>query len=103
MKKLLWICSAVGLLTTTTIQVSAQDKDDETKKGDEPNVIVAEKNVVKATIEDIDAAKRELTLKDSKGDTHKMKVSEEVKNLDQVKKGDEVSIGYYQSVALSVA
>jgi hypothetical protein len=102
MKKILWICSAVGLLTATTMPIRAQDKDDETKKSDESNVVIAEKNIVKATVEDIDAAKRELTLKDSKGDTHKMKVSEEVKNLDQVKKGDEVSIGYYQSVALSV-
>ena len=101
MKKILLICSAFGLLTITT-QIRAQEKDDDDKKSDEKNLIVAETNVVKATIEDIDHAKREVTLKDSKGDKHKMKVSEEVKNLDQVKKGDEVAIGYYQSVAIGV-
>src|SRR5688572_26992584 len=101
MKKILLICSAFGLLTITT-QIRAQEKDDDDKKSDEKNLIVAETNVVKATVEDIDHAKREVTLKDSKGDKHKMKVSEEVKNLDQVKKGDEVSIGYYQSVAIGV-
>ena len=102
MKKILLICSAFGLLTATTMQIRAQDKDDDAKKSDEQNLVVAETNVVKATVEDIDQAKRELTLKDSKGDKHKMKVSEEVKNLDQVKKGDEVAIGYYQSVAIGV-
>ena len=101
MKKILLICSAFGLLTITT-QIRAQEKDDDDKKSDEKNLIVAETNVVKATVEDIDHAKREVTLKDSKGDKHKMKVSEEVKNLDQVKKGDEVAIGYYQSVAIGV-
>ena len=101
MKKILLICSAFGLLTITA-QIRAQEKDDDDKKSDEKNLIVAETNVVKATVEDIDHAKREVTLKDSKGDKHKMKVSEEVKNLDQVKKGDEVAIGYYQSVAIAV-
>ena len=102
MKKILLICSAFGLLAAITTQIPAQEKDDDAKKSDESNVVVAETNVVKATVEDIDHAKREVTLKDSKGDKHKMKVSEEVKNLDQVKKGDEVSIGYYQSVAIGV-
>src|SRR5688572_17592293 len=102
MKKILLICSAFGLLTAITTQIPAQEKDDDAKKGDESNRIVAETNVVKATVEEVDHAKREVTLKDSKGDTHKMKVSEEVKNFDQVKKGDELSIGYYQSVAIGV-
>jgi len=105
MKKMLWICSAVGLLTAITTQIPAQDekeKSDAAKKGDESNLVVAKTNVVKATVEEIDHAKRELTLKDAKGDEHKMKVSEEVKNLDQVKKGDQVAIGFYQSIGLSV-
>jgi Cu/Ag efflux protein CusF len=102
MKKILEICSAIGLLTAMTMQIPAQEKSDETKKSDESNLVVAKTNVVKATVEEIDHAKREVTLKDAKGDEHKMKVSEEVKNLDQVKKGDQVAIGFYQSVGLSV-
>jgi len=108
MKKILLICSAVGLLTAITSQISAQEKDDETKKTDEakssdkPGLVVAETNMVKATVEDIDHKKRELTLKDAQGDEHKMKVSQEVRNFDQVKKGDEVVAGFYRSTAISV-
>jgi hypothetical protein len=108
MKKILLICSAVGLLTAITSQISAQEKDDETRKsdeakpGDKPGLVVAETNIVKATVASIDHKKRELTLKDSEGNDHKMKVSEEVRNLDQVKKGDEVVAGFYRSTAISV-
>jgi hypothetical protein len=103
MKKILLICSAFGLLTAITTQIPAQEKDDDAKKSDESKLVVAETNIVKATVEDIDHAKREVTLKDSKGDKHKMKVSKEVKNLDQVQKGDQVLAGYFQSTAISVA
>ena len=105
MKKMLWICSAVGLLTAMTTQLPAQDekeKSDAAKTGDESNQVIARTNIVKATVQEIDHAKREVTLKDAKGDEHKMKVSEEVKNLDQVKKGDEVAVGFYQSIGLAV-
>ena len=103
MKKILLICSAFGLLTAITTQIRAQEKDDDAKKSDEPKLVVAETNIVKATVEDIDHAKREVTLKDSKGDKHKMKVSKDVRNLDQVQKGDQVLAGYFQSTAISVA
>ena len=103
MKKILLICSAFGLLTAITTQIPAQEKDDDAKKSDESKLVVAETNIVKATVEDIDHAKREVTLKDSKGDKHKMKVSKDVRNLDQVQKGDQVVAGYFQSTAISVA
>ena len=103
MKKILLICSAFGLLTAIATQIPAQEKDDDAKKSDESKLVVAETNIVKATVEDIDHAKREVTLKDSKGDKHKMKVSKEVKNLDQVQKGDQIVAGYFQSTAISVA
>ncbi len=103
MKKILLICTAFGLFTAITLQIPAQEKDDDAKKSDESKLVVAETNIVKATVEDINHAKRELTLKDSKGDKHTMKVSKDVRNFDQVKKGDELAVGYYQSVAIAVA
>jgi len=83
----------LGLISTPAI---AQEK------GDRPAVVVAETNVVKATVKDIDHKKREVVLKDDEGNTTKMKVSEAVRNLDQVKKGDQIVAGYYQSAAISV-
>src|SRR5688572_13083036 len=114
MKKILLICSAFGLLTAMMPAVWAQEKDEDAKKGedsekneaskktDAPGVVVAETNIVKGTVENIDLAKRKVTLKDAEGDLHTMKVSDEVRNLDQMKKGDEVVAGYYRSTAISV-
>ena len=103
MKKILLICTAFGLFTAIALQIPAQEKDDDAKKTDESMFVVAETNIVKATVEDIDHSKREVTLKDSKGDKHTMKVSKDVRNFDQVKKGDELAVGYYQSVGIAVA
>jgi hypothetical protein len=113
MRKVALICLAFGLAMAMTTQIWAQEKRDESngneegqktesRKGDAPGLIVAETNLVRATIESIDLAKRKLTLKDAEGDLHTMKVSDEVRNLDQVKKGDEVVAGYYRSTAISV-
>ena len=102
MKQILLICSAVGLFTAVMPAVWAQDKDDDAKKSDEPGVVTAETNVVKATVEEIDAKTRTVALKDSEGNVHRMKVSPEVRNLEQMKKGDEVVAGYYRSMAISV-
>jgi hypothetical protein len=96
MKTTLWICSAAVLLSLMPIQTRAQEK------GDKRMVVVAETNVVKATVEDIDHKKREVTLKDEEGNKHKMKISDAVQNLDQVKKGDQIVAGYYESAAISV-
>jgi len=114
MKKILLICSAFGLFTAMTSQVWSQDKDDDAKKSDDseksqdakksdaPGVIVAKFYNVKATTEKIDLPNRKVTLRDREGNLHNMKVSDEVRNLDQVKKGDEIVAGYYQSVGISV-
>jgi hypothetical protein len=97
MKKILWTCIGLGLLTTITMQAVAQER------GETTGVVVAKTNVVKATVQAIDHKKREVTLRDAKGDEYNMKISQDVKNLDQVKKGDEIITGYYQSTAISVS
>lgn len=96
MKKILWIAAAAALLGVMGNQTTAQEK------GGKPAMVVAETNTVKATVEDIDPAKRQVTLKDEEGNKHTMKLGEEVRNLDQVKKGDQVVAKYYQSAALSL-
>jgi hypothetical protein len=114
MKRMFLICSAFGVLTIMTSEILAQAKSERATKGEEeqssgeaksggaPGAVVAETNMVKATVEDIDQKSRTVVLKDSEGELHTMKVSEEVRNLDQVKKGDEVVAGYYYSTAISV-
>jgi ribosomal 50S subunit-recycling heat shock protein len=55
-----------------------------------------------ATVTAIDQSTRMVTLKGPKGNSVTFKASEEVRNLAQVKVGDEVKFAYYESVAVRV-
>jgi len=53
-----------------------------------------------ATVQAIDLQKRVVTLKGSKGNVFDITVSEQARNLPQLKVGDEVVAQYYESIAL---
>jgi hypothetical protein len=53
---------------------------------------------VTAVVTDIDVAQRLVTLKDSDGNEDTIEVGPEVRNLAQVRRGDEVIVTYYESV-----
>jgi Cu/Ag efflux protein CusF len=55
-----------------------------------------------ATVEKIDLASRVVTLKGENGKTFTVKAGEAVRNLPQVKVGDQVVTTYYESLAYSV-
>ena len=57
---------------------------------------------VTAAVQAIDVKKRTVTLKGSDGETQTVKVSDDVRNLDQVKKGDLVTAAFYESIAYEV-
>jgi len=67
-----------------------------------PKVEKERVTTVKATVEAIDLQNRVVTLKGPKGKVFDLKVGERVKNLPQVKVGDEVVVKYYESIALTV-
>jgi Cu/Ag efflux protein CusF len=52
---------------------------------------------VTATVEDVDAAKRMITVKGPKGRVVTAEVGPKVENLDQVKAGDKVHVKYYRA------
>jgi Cu/Ag efflux protein CusF len=56
---------------------------------------------VTAVVEKVDVAKRKVTLRTTEGTTT-LNVGDEVKNLPQVKRGDEVIVNYYESTAIQV-
>lgn len=74
-----------------------------TAESSTPRLFLAQTNRLKATVEDIDYAKREITLKGPEGNTARFAVSEAVKNFPQMKKGDDVNLSYYESLALAIA
>jgi len=55
-----------------------------------------------ATVEAVDAARRGVALKGPKGNVQTMTVSEDVRNLAQVKVGDRVVVTYAQALALQL-
>jgi hypothetical protein len=55
-----------------------------------------------ATVEDVDMASRLVTLKGPEGGMLTVQAGPEVKNLGEVKKGDQVKVSYYRSMAVDV-
>jgi Cu/Ag efflux protein CusF len=78
--------------------MQAQEK----KEGDRPGGAVVEVRSVTATVESIDYNARTVTLKGPIGDLVSLKVGEEAKNFNLVKKGDKVTFDYYESVAIDI-
>jgi hypothetical protein len=54
---------------------------------------------VTATVESVDVAKREVTLKGPEGNHVTLTVGEKVQRLNEVKKGDQVTVEYYIGIA----
>lgn len=69
---------------------------------DSPGIMVGDSMIMTATVEAIDKADREVTLRGPAGDVATIEVDKAVKNFDQIKVGDEVHAEYYQSVAVFI-
>lgn len=74
----------------------------EQKQVDRPGISASELVTVSATVEAIDLARRQVTLRGPEGKLVTLQVSEAARNLDQVEIGDIVETEYYESVALFV-
>jgi hypothetical protein len=73
------------------------------EKGQEPGLTRVRTMQTTETVQDVDPKKRIVTLKDPDGNIHKVKVDESVRNLDQIKKGDEIVIKTTEAVAVSIS
>lgn len=70
---------------------------------EKPTVERTRLDEITATVERIDLEKRMVTLKMPMGNVLTLKVDERVRNLPQVKVGDQVVVKYYESLAVRVA
>jgi Cu/Ag efflux protein CusF len=84
------MCVAFG------VQLSAQGA---TQAPATPTKVVEQVVTETATVQAIDVAEREVTLKGPLGDIETVTVSEDVKRLDEVKVGDTVTAKYYIGIA----
>jgi len=64
--------------------------------------VVGQKITVVAVVEAIDLATRQVTLRGPQGNTETITVSEEVRNLPQVKVGDRVVVERFQGLAMAL-
>src|SRR5690242_8524815 len=81
----------------------AKDDKDATATGPKPSRFEEQKQTMTATVTAVDPKTRMLTLKDVDGDTSvTFKADDQVRNLDQVKVGDRLTVEYYESVNIQV-
>jgi hypothetical protein len=64
--------------------------------------ITGEKQTITATVESIERASREVTLKGPKGNYITITVPEDVKRFSEMKVGDKITATYYENVVLRV-
>jgi len=104
MKKLLSVFVVAMLILSLGGVAIAGDKKEPAvpAKTQKPTFEKSELVTVTATVEAIDLATRMVTLKGPKGNTFTFKAGEEVRNLPQVKVGDQVVAKYYESIAIEV-
>jgi hypothetical protein len=55
-----------------------------------------------ATVEAVDPATRSITLKGAKGDLHTFVASDKVRNFDQIKVGDKLTVKYVESLTIEL-
>ncbi|HUJ19235.1 MAG TPA: hypothetical protein VL197_14725 [Nitrospirota bacterium] len=94
-----WSIAAI-LVLVAGLTCAAHAK--ENQKGDRPGGAVVEASSITATVESIDYKARTVTLRGPHGDLVSLKVGEEARNFNQVKKGDKVTFDYYESVAIDI-
>ena len=92
---------AVGA-TLTAAAARAQTEETQVQMGG-GKLSVGRMTEIRATVEAIDLAQRQVRLKGPKGNVVPVTVGEEVKNLAEVEVGDEVMVQFYQALAVSLA
>jgi hypothetical protein len=91
---LIALAAIVGGERTAAAQSSAAKAD--------PRVVVAETTSIEARLDAVDVKKRLVTVTGPRGKTLTLKVGPDVKDLDQVKPGDQLVVRYFESLVLFV-
>ena len=85
--QLLFIAAAVAFAAAPAVSLAADA------------IVVSDAVYAKATIVKVDKKTRELTLRDEQGHEEVVVASEEVRNFDQIKKGDVLEVEYHRAAA----
>jgi len=99
----LWLLAAALVFAFVQTGMAAEAKRDAKKDAQADGIVITETAQIKAKVEDIDTAKRTVTLKGPRGNTVTLKADQSMENFDQIKKGDQVVATYIESMAVFVA
>ena len=100
---ILALSALLGALALPALaQQAGGDTSSVTKQTSPGQGTVVHKREIIATVEAVDAAKGEVTLKGPKGKVVPLKVGPEVRNLAQVKVGDQVRVRYVEALTLTL-
>jgi len=102
MKQPSLIVVAASLVVAFGLPATAQAEDKAVMTSSPGQATIAQKRKITATVEAVDAAKREITLKGPKGKVVPLSVSPEVRNLEQVKVGDQLVVTYVEALSLTL-
>jgi Cu/Ag efflux protein CusF len=97
MKSSRGILAAAALAAVLAWPAAAQEKGHPEKKVSE-----RQSESITATVEAIDSAKRELTLKGPKGNYVVMECPDSVKRFNEIKVGDQITVKYMEALVLEV-
>ena len=102
MKQPSLVVLAASLVAALTFPSAAVAEDKAVMTSSPGQATIAQKRRLVATVEAVDAAKREITLKGPKGKVVPLSVSPDVRNLEQVKVGDQVAVTYIEALSLTL-
>ena len=102
MKQPSLIIVAASLVVAFGIPAAAHAEDKAVMTSSPGKASIAQKRKITATVEAIDVAKREITLKGPKGKIVPLSVSPDVRNLEQVKVGDQLVVTYVEALSLTL-
>ena len=97
MKIISAIIMTVILMLTLVLPSSA-----EPAGGENPSFVITEASISVEKVEDVSYKARTVTLKDDEGKVRTVKVADHVRNFNQVKKGDVVTIEVNETVSVEV-
>ena len=96
------IASLLGALGMTANAQKASGDAAVMKESSPGKATIAQAHTIVATVEAVDAAQRQVTLKGPKGKVVPLTVGPDVRNLEQVKVGDRVSVRYLEALTLTL-
>jgi hypothetical protein len=103
MKRLfVFVAIIMFALSFAGIGLAQQKKGESASTGKKPSVYREKVVTATATVEAVDLEKRIVTLRRADGSLFDLDVGEEVRNLPQVKVGDNVVVKYHESIAIQV-